>query len=240
MAQFRRIVLAAALAGLVAGAFMMVVHAVGTIPIILEAETYENAGVAEEHDHGAAASGTEGTAEAVGSEHEEEAWMPADGIERTGFTLLAEIVTAIGFALLLTSAYVLSRREIDWRRGLYWGVAGFVVFTLAPGLGLPPELPGMEAAPLLDRQIWWVATALLTAGGLALLFLSRHPLAMIAAVGLLVLPHLIGAPAPPAHESAVPDALLREFIVGVMVTSFLFWAVLGSLTGFFYKRFSAA
>ena len=38
-----------------------------------------------------------------------------------------------------------------WRAGLLWGFAGFAVFTLAPGLGLPPELPAMPAAELLPR-----------------------------------------------------------------------------------------
>lgn len=239
MVVFRRIVFAAALAGFAGGVFMMAAHAIATIPLILEAETYENAGAADMHEHDAAMAETAG-AVALAHGHAEEAWMPAEGFERTGFTLLAEIVTAIGFALLLVSAYALSGREIDWRRGFYWGAAGFVTFTLAPGLGLPPELPGMEAAPLLDRQIWWVATALLTGGGLALMFLSRRPLALLAAAVMLVLPHLVGAPVPPVHESAVPATLLREFVVGVMVTSFLFWLVLGSLTGFFYKRFAAA
>jgi cobalt transporter subunit CbtA len=240
MALFRRIIFAAGLGGLIAGLFMMAAHAIATIPLILEAETYENAAPAEEHDHDAAAADTAGTVEVAAHEHEEEEWMPQDGIERTAFTLLAEIVTGIGFALLLTSAYVLSGREIDWRSGFFWGAAGFVTFTLAPSLGLPPELPGMEAAPLSDRQIWWIATALLTGGGLALLFLSRNAIALVAAVVMLVLPHIIGAPQPPTHETAVPASLLREFVVGVIVTSFLFWLVLGSLTGFFYKRFSAA
>ena len=63
---------------------------------------------------------------------------------------------------------------------------------------------------------------------------------IVAAVVMLVLPHVIGAPEPPTHETAVPAPLLREFVVGVLVTSFLFWLVLGSLTGFFYKRFAAA
>ena len=52
---------------------------------------------------------------------------------------------------------------------MFWGFAGFAVFTLAPGLGLPPELPAMPAADLGDRQIWWTATVLATAVGLALI-----------------------------------------------------------------------
>ena len=58
---------------------------------------------------------------------------------------------------------------MTWRDGLLWGLAGFVVFTAAPGLGLPPELPGMPVAPLTARQTLWIATAAATAGGLCLL-----------------------------------------------------------------------
>ena len=43
MTLFRNIVFAAALAGLIAGVFVTVVHEIGTVPIILKAETYENA-----------------------------------------------------------------------------------------------------------------------------------------------------------------------------------------------------
>src|ERR1700745_2045609 len=64
---------------------------------------------------------------------------------------------------------------VTWRTGLFWGLAGFATFTLAPGLGLPPELPGTEAAPLLQRQLWWVTTAAATGGGMALLALTLRP-----------------------------------------------------------------
>src|SRR5262249_18446225 len=106
--------------------------------------------------------------------HEAEAWQPADGFERTAFTALADVLTGIAFGLLLTAAYALRGQAMDWRQGLFWGLAGFATFTLAPGLGLPPEVPGTESAPLLGRQVWWVATAVATAGGLALIFLTRN------------------------------------------------------------------
>ena len=40
--------------------------------------------------------------------------------------------------------------SLSWRQGLFWGFAGFAVFTLAPGLGLPPELPAMP--PPISRR----------------------------------------------------------------------------------------
>ena len=84
------------------------------------------------------------------------AWAPADGMERTTYSFLANIVTGIGFALLLVAVSELAGGILSWRQGVLWGLAGFAVFTLAPGLGLPPELPAMPAADLGARQFWWV------------------------------------------------------------------------------------
>ena len=181
MPLFRRIVLAAALAGLIAGLAATLAHAFSTVPLIFQAETYEEAAPAHEHDHG---------------------WQPEDGVERTSLTVLADVLTGVGFGLLLVSAYTLRGRDVGWREGLCWGLAGFATFSLAPGLGLPPELPGTAAAPLLDRQLWWLATAAATGGGLALILLRRGPAAVVAGLALLALPHLVGAPVPEAPSSA--------------------------------------
>ena len=122
------------------------------------------------------------------------------GIERAGYTLIADLLAGIGFALLLAGAVALARLRgyaIDARSGLLWGAAGFAVFALAPAIGLPPELPGMSAAELAARQQWWLLTAAATAAGLGLVIFARPaPLRVLGAV-LLVLPHLIGAPAAP-------------------------------------------
>ena len=85
----------------------------------------------------------------------------------------ANLVTAIGFALLLVAASEFAGGIAGWRQGLLWGLAGFAVFTLAPGLGLPPELPAMPAAELGARQVWWFGTVAATAAGLALIAFRR-------------------------------------------------------------------
>jgi cobalt transporter subunit CbtA len=119
------------------------------------------------------------------------------------------------------------------------GGAGFLCFTLAPSFGLPPELPGTQAADLGARQLWWVATVAATAGGLGLLFWVRRPSAAVAAVALLALPHLVGAPQPELHASLAPQGLTRAFIATALATSLAFWLVLGSAAGFLYERFAA-
>jgi len=230
MEMFRKIFYVALLAGLGAGLFVTVIHEVATVPVILEAETLEKAGDA------APAADQATTVESAEHQHEAEAWEPTDGFERSAFTVLADILTGVGFALLLVAAYALWGGEMDWRKGLYWGLAGFATFTLAPGLGLPPEVPGTEAAPLLDRQLWWVVTVLATGGGLALVFFARQALWVIAGIVLIVLPHAYGAPQPTEYKGLAPASVAHQFIVAVVITSLLFWLALGMLTGFFYKR----
>jgi cobalt transporter subunit CbtA len=231
MDYFRNIVVVAALAGAIAGLGMTVAQQLTTVPLILKAEVYEQSATpAHEHDDAAAA-------QPGAHEHGDEGWSPADGIERTLFSALANIVTGIGFALLLVAVSELFGGIRNWRQGLFWGLAGFAVFTLAPGLGLPPELPAMPAAELSGRQLWWVATALSTAIALGLLVYGRSAVAAIAAIVLLVMPHLIGAPQPVSYESPIPEGLHHSFVVAVVLTTLVFWVLLGGLAGLFRDRF---
>jgi cobalt transporter subunit CbtA len=252
MELLRKLIFAAAAAGLIAGAFVTVVHQVSTVPVILKAEVYEKAADAAKATAPTttttAATTTDGSSTAAstadssmanmpGMDHEAGAWEPADGFQRNAFTVLADLLTGIGFALLLVSAFALRGGEMNWQRGLYWGLAGFVAFTLAPGLGLPPEVPGTQAAPLLARQIWWVFTVAAACGGLACLFFGRKPLWCLAGLALLVVPHIFGAPQLDHAESAAPESIAHQFIVAVVITSLVFWAALGTLSGYFYQRF---
>ncbi len=231
MSVFRSIVFSAVVAGGVVGLIVTGVQRLGTVPLISQAEVYERAAEAS-----AAKSPT--SAEHTNHTHGQEPWEPRDGLERTAFTAAANILTAIGFALVLCGIFAV-RRQVDWYDGLLWGLAGFVVFTIAPGLGLPPTLPGIQTAELEMRQLWWIATAASTAAGLALLFFRRSPLTAVIALCLLALPHVIGAPRPEEAHTDVPQALSRQFVAAVTITSLFFWSLLGSLTSIAYRRFSA-
>lgn len=212
-----RVFFAALLAGLIAGVFHTGIQKIAVVPMILEAETYEASGP----DHGPGG---------------EEAWAPTDGMERTFYSALANVLTAVGFALLLTAAYAL-RGGIDWRRGALWGLAGFAAFNLAPALGLPPELPGAAAAPLAERQIWWLLTALSTAGGLAVIAFAPRHLTKSFGVVLIAVPHIVGAPQPEEHGGLAPADLEQAYIYASLITNAAFWIVLGVLTGHFHDRF---
>jgi cobalt transporter subunit CbtA len=226
MPLFRTIVFAAALAGLLGGALLTILQQFGTVPLIVEAERFETATFAAS----APAAGGHG------HHHGAEAWASQDGLERTGYTLLSNIITGVAFALLLVAGFTVSGRAITWREGLLWGIGGFAVFALTPSLGLPPELPGMAASELGARQLWWAGTAVATAVGLCLLAFRCSPLWAVVAVALLVAPHLIGAPHPAEVHDHVPHLLAHRFVVTVIVTSFLFWLALGALSAWFFDR----
>ena len=220
MAVFRRLIFAALCAGLLSGVFATVAHQIATVPLIVQAETYENP--AER-------------AMTAGHEHTGE-WEPENGAERTAYTLLADVLTGVGFALLVGAGLTLRGGEVGWRQGLLWGLAGFATFVIAPSLGLPPQLPGTEAAPLLDRQLWWFGTAVATGCAVALIaFTTRARWTILGAV-LIVLPHIYGAPEPPGQIAAAPAAFTHHFIIAATVVNFLFWLILGASTGFFHQR----
>jgi hypothetical protein len=150
MSVFRSIVFSAVLAGVVAGAATTAVQMFGTVKLIQQAEVYEKkaeapapaatpapAPAASGHDHG-------GHQHAAAAHDHGGAWEPEEGFQRNAFTAGANVLTAIGFALLLAGIFALRGRPVDWREGLFWGLDGFVVFVASPGLGLPPEVPGSE------------------------------------------------------------------------------------------------
>lgn len=224
-----RIFLAALAAGLIAGAFVSVAQMVKVVPLIHAAEVYEAPAAAQSHAHDAASATT-------AHSHDNESWMPKDGGERIMYTVLTNFVLGAGFGLLIAAGMTLRGRATDWRRGLIWGASGFLAFSFLPALGLPPELPGMAAADLTGRQIWWVMTAAASAGGLALIaFGSNWPLRFLGAA-MLAIPHIVGAPHPDEFWGGVPAELAAQFVATSLVTAGLFWLLLGALTGHFIGR----
>ena len=217
-----RVLLAALLAGIVAGLLMGVIQHARLTPLILEAEKYETAvattGEAAEHEHG-------------GGD-----WAPADGIQRTFFTTATVMMTGAAFAAVLAGISLLAGIPITARNGAVWGLCGFLAATLAPAAGLPPELPGMPAADLGARQFWWAATIIATGLGIWLIAARREAWAIAAAVVLIALPHVIGAPAPATHETAVPAGLAAEFAAAAIAAGAAFWCLIGAFLGLALDR----
>lgn len=233
--MLRRIVLAALVAGSVAGTAAAALQQLKAVPLIRQAEVYETAAALEHRQHAGHLGGAALAAGAV----VEEVWEPTPGLERVVLTILADVIAGVGFGLMLTGGFALygvAGGQVDARSGILWGLGGLAVFSLAPALGLPPELPGAASAALADRQIWWVATAFATAAGLSLTIFGKRLWMRGLGIVLLILPHLIGAPHPAEEASSVPAALAAEFVVASIATAAAFWLILGGVGGWLYRR----
>ncbi|GGD04606.1 CbtA family protein [Aureimonas glaciei] len=244
-----RVFLAALAAGLFAGLLITPVQYARVIPLILHAESFEDGG-APAHDHAAGLSLVTPAEAAPLAPDEAKVILvhthaPADG-EATGGgplvesrllgTVLANLITGAGFALILAAASLVLDRPVTAANGAVFGLLGFAVIHLAPALGLPPELPAMPAADLGARQVWWIATVLLTAFAAYAVILRREPWLKALGVVALVLPHIVGAPHPADLASPVPPTLAAEFAVASLVTAAAFWVLLGQLSGHAFDR----
>ncbi|MBO6946858.1 MAG: CbtA family protein [Rhodospirillales bacterium] len=229
-----RILLAAVAAGLIAGAFVSGAQMLKVVPLIYAAEAYETPATTEAHSHSHDAAAAES---GHNHDHDTAAWAPEDGVERITYTALTNIVLGAGFALLIAAGMTLRGRATDWRQGLIWGASGFLAFSLLPALGLPPELPGMAAADLTGRQIWWAMTVAASAGGLALIAFGSNWALRFLGAALLIIPHIVGAPHPDEFSTGgVPAELAAQFVATSLVTAGVFWLLLGALTGHFIGR----
>jgi cobalt transporter subunit CbtA len=219
--EFRKLLLLAIGSGTVAGVLWFGAQYVAVIPLIQKAEVYESA---HETAHGS---------------HEDGEWRPKEGWQRNSLTAAATVLTGIGEAAMLFGAIILAGRRIDARNGAYWGLAAFTCFALAPGLGLPPEPPGVPAASLLHRQIWWAATVLATGVGIYWITAKRFSWQVrMGGILCLALPHIIGAPVA-VGEAVVPEQLVRRFAIASLATSCLFWLAVGIAGGILSDRYTA-
>jgi cobalt transporter subunit CbtA len=233
MGLFQRIFFAVLLAGLISGTAMAAMHQWRVTPLIVAAEIYETAApelAAHEHEAGTPA-----------HDHGGDEWAPQDGFERIAYTVAGDVFVALGFAFMVAAASVLTGLPVTAANGVLWGLAGFAVFQFAPALGLPPELPGMPAADVVPRQIWWAGTALATATAIYGVARFRNIVAVALAVALVLAPHVIGAPQVEGeHASAVPAHLAAAFASATLFSGAVFWLILGPLYGYFVERFARA
>lgn len=232
-----RLLSAALAAGSIAAAVVSGLELTLTSPLIVAAERYEHAEPSHQaaktlpivlahdgHDHAA----PEATPE----------WQPGEGLPRMAFTALATLVGGVGYALLLGAVMLACGREPTPRTCLAFAIAGFASVALAPGLGLPPELPGSEAAPLAARQAWWVMTAAATGMGLYLIAVRRSLIGILGGLVLLIAPHVAGAPQPPAGASELPAALAAQFAARSLAISFVFWVMIALGFGWAWQAFA--
>ena len=228
----------ALIAGAVAGLFAAAVQSFGVWPLIAQAEIFEEA--------------AEAAAATAGHEHAAAEWSP-EGAWRAGLSVLFNVLAGIGFALLANAGLLAVRAmralPLDWRAGLAIGGAGFAAFSLAPAFGLAPALPGMAEGDLLARQSWWIATAIATLAGVALMALAVQVWHWVLGVALLALPHVLGAPGDgtglltlmamrgPLGPGGMTAELAQRFALGSLAAAAAFWIVLGLLSTSLQRRF---
>jgi len=179
--------------------------------------------------------------------HDAEAWAPAEGGERTFYTFVSNILAAIGFSAVLLALMVQTHMQgltrITPLKGLAWGAAGFIALFVVPAIGLPPEIPGMEAAAIENRQGWWLLAVSAAVAGLACLAFAPTKFKTLGLV-VMALPYLVGAPHPQGPAISHPDAqavteltqLHADFVVASAFTNLIFWLALGLLSAYLLSR----
>ncbi|MGJ8544003.1 MAG: CbtA family protein [Sulfitobacter sp.] len=218
-----RIIVSALFAGAVAGLIAGLLQLAFVQPVLLHAELYEGGTLSH---FGAAPN----------SAHPE---LPGLDPLRDGLSLLFSMLIYTGYALILVALFSVAeeyRPRIDARQGMIWGLAGFIAFHLAPGFSLPPEVPGVAAADVGARQIWWFATVGASALALGLIGFAKSWMAWGVAIILLAAPHIIGAPEPDVLAGPVPPEIAALFAARALGVGLAAWACLGLLAGFFWQR----
>ena len=243
---FQRLIWAALATAVVVGSVQTGVQRWQAAPLILAAEVYEAQkaeaataththaeGVpAHDHDHGAA-----------------KEWDPENGAERMGWTWVANILhafsmTLLAFAVMGIWMYRRGGAVASLRLAGLVAAAGWLSLHFWPSLGLHAEVPGMEAAPLHARQVWWALAVGSAAGACAVAGFVRASWRGLVAAALLALPFLVGAPqlqgdalagfGPEAHAALAQ--LGTQFIWATHWVALSFWVSLGVVGGLTFQR----
>ena len=231
--MFSRILTSALFAGAAAGLIVALLQFVFVQPVLLHAELYESGELV--HFGG----------ETV-SAHPDLPGMFSD-LTRDGLSVVFTMLTYTGYALVLVALMSLAEsrgHEVNGRTGVLWGLAGFVAFHLAPGFTLAPEVPGVAAADIYERQIWWWATVAAAVVALWLIAFGGNIVSYIVAAVLLMAPHVYGAPEPDVFTGPVPTELGALFAARAFGVGLAAWVLLGTFAGYFWqsegKRVEAA
>ncbi|WP_163847328.1 CbtA family protein [Pseudooceanicola aestuarii] len=158
---------------------------------------------------------------------------------RDGLSVLFTTLVYTGYALILVALMALAAERgarVDARTGVLWGIAGFVAVHFWPAVSLPPELPGVAAADVTLRQMWWLGTVAAAGVAMWLLAFGRGWAAWGAAIVLLAAPHVIGAPHPDVFTGPVPPELGGLFAGRALGVGLAAWVLTGCFAGYFWQR----
>jgi len=220
---FSRILTSALLAGAGAGLITALLQLVFVQPVLLHAELYE--------------SGT--LQHFTGNLVSTDPALPGFDPLRDGLSILFTMLVYSGYAMILIAGMAMATDRgypVNGRVGVIWGIAGFVAVHLAPAFSLPPEVPGVAAADVGARQIWWFATVIAAAIAMWLIGFGKTWVHWGAAAVLLAVPHLVGAPAPDAFTGPVPPELAAMFAARALGVGLAAWVLVGCFAGAMWQR----
>lgn len=153
IALILRLFAASLLSAFIVGALGTACQYVRVVPLILRAEAFEERRLSEVGGD-------------VPLDEPTEEWAPTEGLERGLYTLLSNVLVSFSFASLLVGKFALNHAHASMSSGMQRGVVGWAIFMGLPCAGLSPELPGMAAASVSDRQWWWIYSVAFAAAGL--------------------------------------------------------------------------
>ena len=162
--MFKNIFVSAVVCGAIAGVLATVMQMLLVTPLLMEAELFETG----QSMHFITDGSPESPIKHV------DIW---EDPYRHLMTLCFNLVTFTGFGFILVAAMAFFQKRgftLSKAEGIVAGVSGFIVFQLAPSVGLPPELPGTIGVTVGLKQTWWIITILSTTVGILLLFLDKH------------------------------------------------------------------
>ena len=219
--MFQRILICALLSGAGAGLITGILQWFFIQPILLHAELYES-----------------GMAQHFNTQIGSSAIAPARHLDvmRDSLSLIFSMIIYFGYALVLIPLMITtSKAQPSTVQGVLWGLAGYAIVLLAPAFGLAPELPGVAAADVTQRQLWWLGTVTLSAISIALIIFGKHTILKAIAIPLILAPHLLGAPHPDLFIGSAPPELAALFVTRVLGVGLVSWLTLGVMAVYFWR-----
>ena len=223
--MFKNIFVSAVVCGAIAGVLATVMQMLLVTPLLMEAELFETG----QSMHFITNGSPESPIKHV------DIW---EDPYRHLMTLCFNLVTFTGFGFILVAAMAFFQKRgftLSKAEGIVAGVSGFIVFQLAPSVGLPPELPGTIGVTVGLKQTWWIITILSTTVGILLLFLDKHKVVSGVGIIFVTIPHLIGHPKLETYFGVAPPELAAEFASRALAVSLIAWIILGVISSQFWK-----
>ena len=223
--MFKNIFVSAVVCGAIAGVLATVMQMLLVTPLLMEAELFETG----QSMHFITDGSPESPIKHV------DIW---EDPYRHLMTLCFNLVTFTGFGFILIAAMAFFQKRgftLSKAEGIVAGVSGFIVFQLAPSVGLPPELPGTIGVTVGLKQTWWIITILSTTVGILLLFLDKHKVVSGVGIIFVTIPHLIGHPKLETYFGVAPPELAAEFASRALAVSLIAWIILGVISSQFWK-----